>query len=95
MLTVHGVIGFTDGGRLIILPESRGTCFYPRKLWWLADKRCRKCKWANFSSGEEVVALQGICHNPETRLSIELNILVENQFAQPYAQYGEWKEEAL
>lgn len=65
-----GVIGFTDSGAPIVLPEHVCQCFRPGRDRLLESRTCWYCSYADFRKTTGAQLEQSICRCPQNRVAV-------------------------
>lgn len=68
------IIGITDGGMPIVLPQhccEHWSCGGVPMM--IGSKECWYCRWADFRKSAEVALEQSICRCPENRVVVMRN----------------------
>ena len=66
----RGVVGFSDGGAPIVLPEHSCGRFRPGRDRLLESRTCWYCLWADFRKTTDVTIAQSICRCPGNRVQV-------------------------
>ncbi|QNL44096.1 hypothetical protein H8790_11725 [Oscillibacter hominis] len=70
MLNADRIIGLTDSGEPIVLPDHSCAYFIPGKNPTLDFPTCWYCRYADFRKRTDVMLTQSICHCPDNRVDI-------------------------
>lgn len=70
MLSADRIIGLTDSGEPIVLPEHSCMHFTPGQSPTLAFHTCWYCRYADFRKRTDVMLTRSICRCPQNRADI-------------------------
>ena len=66
----NGLVGFTDTGQPIVLPEHTCGSFLPGRDRLLESRICWYCRWADFRKTTDTALTQSICRCLKNQVAV-------------------------
>lgn len=70
MTDTNKVIGITDAGQPIVLPEHTCEHWLPGQSPTLNSRTCWYCRWADFRKRTDLTLPQSVCRCPHNRMGV-------------------------
>ena len=70
MSDTEKIVGFTDTGQPLVLPEHSCPRFRPGRDRLLQGRSCWYCQWADFRKTADIALTQSVCRCPENRVTV-------------------------